>query len=175
MPLDDAYFTWLYSQVGSVKNKNLSETYWALLKILHREEFAWSDIEKDENRAHDGRDLRMEFLRETNTKLPRDTDWMDFDCSMLELLIALSRKLAFEGEGEPRDWFWELINNLGMDECTDAYPPEERIIEGILDKVILRDYSPNGAGGLFPLANPQEDQRGVEIWYQAQAYLLERL
>lgn len=185
MPLDEAYFVWLYSQVGSVDVRNRSKTYWKLLRFLYKKEFTWSkDVLKDENRAQDGKDLRMEFLRtlggDTQEQIAQHseltrTGWLDMGCSILELLIALSWKLAFEGEGEPEDWFWILIDNLGLIECTDANPPDEMILDEILNKVINRDYADNGAGGLFPLQKPNEDQRGVELWYQANAYLLERL
>lgn len=174
MPLDETYFVWLYSQVGSVKNRNRAKTYWTLLRLLHKKEFTWSNIEMDENRAQDGVDLRLEFKREIGNDLS-EFGWMDYGCSMLELMIALSIKLAFEGEGETSDWFWVLIRNLGLIECTDANQPDPHIVENILDKVIERDYAPNGAGGLFPLEFSNEDQRDVELWYQAQAYLLERI
>lgn len=175
MPLDEAYFKWLYSQVGSVENRNLKKTYWKLLRLLYKTEFTWS-IEKDGNRAQDGKDLRIEFLHEAGIKkADQEPGWLDLGCSMLELMIALSWMLAFDGGGELRDWFWQLIDNLGLKECTDATQIDERIIEEILDRVITRNYSNNGAGGLFPLSNPNKDQRGVELQYQAQAYLLERL
>jgi hypothetical protein len=174
MPLDETYFVWLYSQVGSVKIRNRSKTYWKLLRLLFQKEFTWSDIEKDENRAQDGKDLRTEFLRETNTVVDED-GWLDIGASFLEMLIALAWKLAFEGGGEVSERFWEMIENLGLAECTDAHPPDEGIVNHILDKVINRDYSPNGAGGLFPLSKTDQDQRDVELWYQANAYLLESL
>jgi hypothetical protein len=174
MPLDEEYFVWLYSQVGSVKNRNRSKTYWTLLRLLFEEEFTWTDIVMDENRAQDGKDLRIDFLHTTG-RPEVDSSWLDIGCSFLELLIALSRKLAFEADGQPSDWFWILIANLGLHECTDARPPDPRIVNEILDKVTKRDYSPNGAGGLFPLEYANEDQRDVELWYQAQAYLLERI
>lgn len=177
MPLDEDYFIWLYGQVGSVKIRNRSKTYWKLLRLLHGKEFTWSDIAMDENRAQDGRDLRLDFLHVTGGASSKKevTEWMSMGCSFLELLIALSRKLAFEADGAVSDWFWVLIANLGLEGCTDAYPPDPVILEGILDKVIDRKYAPNGVGGLFPLENTDEDQRGVELWYQAQAYLLERI
>jgi hypothetical protein len=176
MPLDEAYFVWLYSQVGSVQNRNRSKTYWTLLRLLHEKKFTWTKkFDKDGNRAQDGKNLRREFLRTTGTALNKiDDGWMDLDCSMLELFVALSWKLAFEGEGEPHEWFWVLIDNIGLTECNDANPPEKVIIDEILDKVIYREYARNGAGGLFPLQRTKEDQRGVELWYQMQAYLLER-
>ena len=175
VPIDEAYFTWLYSQVGSVTVRNRSKTYWNLLRYLYKKQFSWlDDVEKDANRAQDGKDLRREFLNETGTPL-YDVDWLDLECSMLELLVGLSTKLAFEGDGEPDEWFWQLIGNLGLMWCTDATPPDEYVWDQIINKVINRDYAPNGAGGLFPLQHTNEDQRGVELWYQANAYLLERL
>lgn len=173
MPLDEAYFVWLYGQVGSVKNRNRSKTYWKLLRLLFEKEFTWSN-DFDGNRAQDGIDLRNDFLRETGGPVG-SKGWIEPECSVLEMMIALSRKLAFEGEGEPSDWFWVLIKNLGLIECTDAFPPDPRIINEILDDLIERKYADNGAGGLFPLQHPHEDQRKVELWYQAQAYLLELL
>lgn len=178
MPLDEDYFVWLYSQVGEVDLRNRAQTYWSLLKIFHEKEFTWTrKFEKDGNRAQAGKDLRKEFLRQTNTRISNRSErlWMDEGCSVLEMMVALSFKLAWDGEGQPADWFWQMIDNLGLTECTDANPPDEMIINIVLDKVINREYGENGAGGLFPLTNTHEDQRDVELWYQAEAYLLERI
>lgn len=179
MPLDEAYFVWLYSQVGSVELKNLSKTYWHLMQLLHNKEFTWdpNTIEKDGNRAQDGKDLRQQFLRETGTKVPtRDAGWLQYGCSFLELMVAISWQLEFEdGEMTQAEWFWTLIDNLGLSECTDANRPAEEAVNRILDQVIDRTYAMNGEGGLFPLRNPEKDQREVELWYQLNAYLLERL
>jgi hypothetical protein len=176
MPLDEAYFTWLYSQVGSVKLRNLSKSYWTLLRMLYEKEFTWDErrMAKDGNRAEDGKDLRLQFMREKGMTVT-DAAWLHMPCSVLEMLVALAFKIAFQGGGEQDERFWEMIENLGLLECNDAYPPNPEIVDQILDKVIDRDYAPNGAGGLFPLPEPVKDQRGVELWYQANAYLLERL
>lgn len=176
MPLDELYVEWLYRQVGFPDVRNLSQSYWKLMQLLYEKEFTWDIIEKDENRAHDGKDLRREFLDETCIR--PDKGWLDFGCSMLELMVALSRKLAFQSDAPASDWFWILIDNLGLTECTNAVEIDEQIVNHILDKVILRDYAVNGAGGLFPLqshGSRDQDQRNVELWYQAEAYLLERL
>lgn len=176
MPLDEAYLVWLYSQVGSVKNKNRAKTYWRLLTLLYEQKFTWSPetMEKDGNRAQDGKDLRQQFLRETGTPLT-DPGWLDLDCSFLEMLIALAFAVAFEGGGTQEERFWEMIENLGLIDCTDANPADEAVVAVIVDKVNRREYGKNGAGGLFPLAHAKTDQRGVELWYQANAYLLEEL
>lgn len=177
VPIDEAYLQWLYSHVGSVKLKNRTKTYWSLLRILHSKEFVWDPrrMGRDENRAKDGIDLRRKFLEESGAVVD-DAAWLDYGCSFLELLIALSWQMSFEGGGTQAECFWEIIGNLGLRECTDAAVPDEDAINYILDKVNARDYAPNGAGGLFPLKDPDAaDQRNVELWYQLNTYLLERL
>jgi len=169
-PLDELYFVWLYSQVGSVEEEDRSRTYWALAKKLYCREFVWI-VPNDDNRAEDGRDLRKEFLDIRNIRA--DRDWLRLGCSILELLIALSQRLSFEGDGESRDWFWFLIKNLGLKKFSDDKDLDEIAVDNILDRFVWRNYEPNGEGGLFPLKRPMGDQRRVEIWYQMSSYLLE--
>jgi hypothetical protein len=170
--LDELYFTWLYGQVADVEVVNPSRTYWRLLKKLYTKEFVWI-IPNDDNRAEDGKDLRHEFLDEEGLDVP-SPDWMRLGCSMLELLIGLSRRLSFEAEGEPRYWFWQLIENLGLERYNDNTLFPEAVVEDILDQVIWRTYTRKGRGGLFPLKGVCDDQREVGLWYQLCAYVLER-
>lgn len=171
-PLDEVYFDWLFDQVGSVPNTR--HTYRRMLERLFFKEFVWF-IPNDDNRAEDGRDLRREFVRERGIR-GVDPDWMALGCSMLELFIGIARRLEFEAEelGDAREWFWVLINNLGLDLYPDNPYFSAEPINEILDDMIWRTYRRNGRGGLFPLRRAQEDQRDVEIWYQLSAYLLER-
>lgn len=170
--LDELYFKWLYSQVSSVRRKDPSRTYWALLKILFTTEFIWM-VPNDDNRVEDGKDLRYEFLEE-NEMEATDKDWLHIGCSMLELFIGLSRRLEFEDGQEAREWFWELLRNIKLDDYNDNVPIPRGLVEDTLNRVIWRTYDYNGCGGLFPLRRPERDQRGVELWYQLSAYLLER-
>ena len=94
---------------------------------------------------------------------------------MLELLIGLSRRLAFEAEGEPSIWFWTLLENIGLANYTDDSTLPVRKIDEILDRVIWRLYNKNGSGGLFPLNHTKNDQRKTEMWYQLSEYVLERI
>jgi hypothetical protein len=169
-PLDDSYLSWLYSLIGSVKLKNRARSYWRLARKLYTTEFIWF-VPNDDNRVEDGRDLRFEFLEQTG--LTADDDWLDLGCSFLEMLVALSRRLSFEAEGEPRDWFWHLMDTLELRECNDRSQWTDEEVEVICNRIIFRNYDANGAGGLFPLQNPCHDQREVELWYQMSAYLLE--
>lgn len=175
-PLDERYFKWLYGQVASVKLKNPSRTYWSLLKALYTTEFVWL-VPNDDNRLEDGRDLRYEFIDEVGVESP-DPEWMAFGCSLLEMLIGLSRRLVFEAEGKagPSEWFWHMIENLGLGGFNDTYFKTERqmkYVEHVLTTVVWRHYGSDGHGGLFPLRKPHEDQRKVELWYQLSCYLSE--
>lgn len=173
-PLDEKYLTWLYGQVASVQLEDPTRTYWSLLRQLYTKEFVWF-VPNDDNRVEDGRDLRREFITELNLE---DVDplWLELGCSMLEMLLALSHRCAFEAEGGSSDWFWHMIDNLNLGGFHDLYlqsSKHERYVDNVLDSIIWRSYRSDGFGGLFPLKNPNEDQREVELWYQLSCYLLE--
>lgn len=171
-PLDELYLQWLYAQVGSVRLRSPRKTYWALLRQLYTKEFHWF-VPNDDNRVEDGRDLRHEFCSDEGIS-DVDPAWMELGCSMLEMLIGLSRRLAFEAEGQPRDWFWHLLGNLDLTSCNDIRNQfSSEGVDEVLERVIWRTYDHDGRGGLFPLKRADEDQRRVEIWYQLSAYLLQ--
>lgn len=135
-------------------------------------------IPNDDNRAADGLGLRRRFEYETSNKLP------DLGpCRVLEFLIGLAIRLneAVYDNRNPNQatqWFWILIANLDMDIYTDEYDFNALHAE-IYEKfgyLNARQYDYSGAnGGLFPLKDPPNDQRRVEVWYQMQAYLSENV
>jgi hypothetical protein len=168
--LDDQYLAWLYSQVGDVKDRNRSRTYWNLLRQLHSIEFVWI-VPNDDNRVGDGLELREEWI--SACSLAVDLDWRTRGCSFLEMLIALCRRIVFESDGHVDTWFWHLMDNLGLCEYTDRYSYNQAEVNTRIRKVIYREYDRNGRGGLFPLRYARKDQRDVELWYQMNAYLLD--
>lgn len=173
-PLEESYFHWLYNQVAPLRLKNPARTYWDLLGRLHHKEFVYF-VPNDDNRAAEGKYLRYEFIN----GLPpaqqlADEAWMNLGCSMLEMLIALSRRLSFLTGGAAGEWFWHFMENLGLRGCTDATPGSPQMIDLALNCVIERTYDTCGNGGLFPLRETNIDQRSVEIWEQMNYYLLER-
>lgn len=170
-PLDELYLTWLYGQVADPEEKRPGRTYWHLMREFYKTEFVWI-VPHDDNRCQDGKDLREEFARDMRITI-HDDGWLCLGCSMLELFVSLSRRLAFEGEGEPSRWFWEMMHNIGLDAEVDSAKNPRMDISQILFKIIWRKYEADGQGGLFPLREPRENQRFVELWYQMQAYLIE--
>jgi hypothetical protein len=172
-PLDELYLSWLYAQVLDYPEPKGRNTYWSLLRQLYKTEFIWF-IPNDDNRVNDGKYLRYEFCENVGI-FDVDQDWFEMGCSVLEMLVALSRRLSFQTEDPAHIWFWQLMHNLRLDRYNDRSGYSPHIVSDILDNVIWRTYAYDGEGGLFPLQNPERDQRKVEIWYQMAAYLIERM
>lgn len=167
--LDDPYLSWLYSQIGNVKERNKSLTYWDLIRQMYSIEFIWL-VPNDDNRVEDGRGLRQEWAEELGISL--DPNWRTLGCTFLEMLIGLSRRISFEADGHAETWFWHLIENLGLLGCTDRSRYNQDEVDERIHAVIWRTYDRNGHGGLFPMRRARKDQRDVELWYQMNAYLL---
>lgn len=164
-PIEEAYFKWLYSKVAKVEVPTPSLTYWTLLRDLHSTEFVWV-VAGDDNRAEEGLELRREFL----WQIGESGSWTSLGSSVLEMLIALSRRAEFNTSWKARKWFWIFMENLGLDELNDAQQGITEQVSRVMDRFIWRTYRRDGFGGLFPLHHPEEfpeaDQRKVELWYQ---------
>lgn len=165
---EQSYFEWLYSRVASRSNPNPQRTFWLLLEEMHKKRFSWC-VPNDDNRVEDGLELRCEYLNG-----PLESEHY---CTFLEMLIALSRRVAFESmDDDPMEWFWHLVANLGLRELNDEALTDRDLtlhVRNTLDIVVDRRYDKDGHGGLFPLDKPEKDQRKVELWYQMSSYLLE--
>ncbi len=168
------YLQWLNEVAGLNNSMNPAKTYSLLAERLYRKEFVWS-VGNDDNRADDGLYLRDNFQRQYGG-VP-----IVGPPSMFEVLISLSQRLAFdmsEENDDPAYWFHILLANANLDQFTDEYflsdysTPSR--VDNILNRIIFRKYDADGSGGLFPLRNPSEDQRGVELWFQLAEYVLER-
>lgn len=177
-PLDERYFVWLYSLVADPGIHEPDLTYWGLLRELHARQFVWF-VSRDDNRAEDGKELRLAFLRhEEMSRDSVDHRWVEYGCSFLELMVAMSGRLQqqLDPDSSLAYWFWEvLMANIGLRHCTDGVGFESCDIDETVNRVIFRQYESDGTGGFFPLQYPQEDQRGVELWYQLSAYVIERM
>lgn len=172
--LDDLYLEWLYKNfVGAVSNQNPNSSYWELTKQLYTTRYSCI-IRDDKHRGEDGKELRREFIDACNIQ-DIEVNWLQIECSVLEMLIGLARRAAFETDEEPGDWFWKFLNNLDLQSYNDriytTIVMEE--VDAIIQRLLDRSYEKNGAGGLFPLEHARRDQTHVNIWYQLQAYLLE--
>jgi hypothetical protein len=159
--------------IGSVSNRNPGKSYWELAKQLYSMPFTWV-IPDDANRAERGKELRQDFIRECNVE-DIEINWLHIDCSVLEMLVSLACRASFESWGEPGDWFWKFVDNLGLKGYNDAVYSKAIMqeVDAVVRRWLDREYEKDGVGGLFPRKDATLDQRQINIWYQLQGYLLE--
>ena len=181
MGVEGAYFEWLYDKIGNTVWRNETQTYFLLAEVLMNNPFE-ALVDFDENRAIDGVTLRDEFVDEygswEGSNLPFEP------CSMLEMLIALARRLHYEMDGfmvgEVPDMFWQMMRNCGLDVLTDNVANQspvyfQREAERIIDTINHRLYERNGYGGLFPLKQARSDVRKMELHAQMGAWCIEHM
>lgn len=170
----DDYFLWLCDLINADMN-----VYSEILFQLHDTDFVWA-LELDASRAKEGLELRKEYY-----DICHD-DWvmlMDKDCSVLEMLIALARRMddmLVDDNTSTRVpiWFWEMFENLGLKKYTNTFlwlELEDDLydIQEILRIWMHRDFEPDGVKSVFPLRNPTHDQRERTIVYQMNDYVFE--
>jgi hypothetical protein len=165
--LTEGYLRWLGSQI---RDEEQHPRYLGLFEIMFQKEFEWT-VHNDENRNGDGLELRAEYcyahhIREGSLRR------LGSHARFLEVLIGLSRRLKFAAGGDAPGWAWTLVTNLELHKMRDPMTHRKADkVNDILDTVIWRTYNPDGCGGFFPLAWPDDDQTRVELWYQMAAFI----
>lgn len=165
--LDKEYFAYLKSLV---EDDDVNKTYDRLLDHLFRVKYIHI-VKGDENRASDGVDIRRRFMFQS--RLPRylfTDEWFNIECSMLEMLVALAQKFAFQVDQSVREAFWHMIRNTALIH-NDDIDYEEDVVDDALERILFRQYRANGEGGFFPLTQINRDQRNVELLYQLYTYV----
>ena len=174
--IKNEYFNWMCELVCGDRYA-VTISYRKLLMRLHDTEFTYL-IERDSNRANDGMQLRYRFAISQGYKNSSDAivDLLDGPCSVLEMMVALAVRCEesimdnTEIGNRTSQWFWGMISNLGLGECTDDNF-DEVYVENVIQTFLRRKYDPDGKGGLFRVRGCDEDLRKAEIWYQMCWYL----
>lgn len=183
-----AYFIWLCEFadlngfMGNVERKPETDdmTYFMLAMKLHHMKFK-PILPNDDNRGKDGLALRSRFSLISSAF--NDYSAIDLpDVSMLEFFVALADRIDRDIMYGPskeldrcKEWFWVMMYNCGFTDFTDLKWNEEtdKFVDEKITSIIKRTYEYDGSGGIFPLKEPKEDQRNVEIWYQMQSFFYE--
>ena len=172
--LTNEYLDWMYQLVYDERySKNLS--YLKLLYRLYKTEFTYI-VPMDSNRKEDGVELRHRFRRERAYDDATILYLCNNPCSILEMLVALAVRCEEQIMSDPDignrtgQWFWGMIENLGLLSMDDTEFDIE-YVDYICSKLLMREYAPNGEGGLFTINDCRYDLRTVEIWYQLGWYL----
>lgn len=173
--LNNRYFKWM-CQLVSVRRYSKGRSYYKLLRFLHSVDFYYT-IPMDGNREADGIDLRYRFGYENSYNESMITAFLDDrPCSVLEMMIALAIRCEENIMDDPdigdrtSQWFWNMIENLGLDGMDDE-EYDERYSDNVIKRFLDRNYKRNGEGGLFIVRHSGRDLRNVEIWYQMCWYL----
>lgn len=158
-----SYLEWLSIRAGLRSNSKLAKT-------LQSIPFFYT-IPNDDNRAQEGIELR--FVYESWSKMEYPGESILEQCTLLEMLIALAQRAedAFGDTGfasSREEWFHIMTSNLGLVDATSVR--EQRIL---CHRMMSRSYDEAGHGGLFPLDDPKNDQRYLELWYQLNEYVIE--
>jgi hypothetical protein len=165
--IEKDYFEWMVELVCENRFGN-SVSFRKLLTHLHKTKFTFT-IRKDSGREEDGVNLRYRYAYESGFVCA--DGYLDGDCTMLEMLIALAIRCETDIMDNPAygdrttQWFWMMIVNLGLGDMTDDLYDEENVTK-ILTRFLKRKYEPNGKGGLFTIRNCEYDLRYVELWTQ---------
>lgn len=173
--LNCEYFDWMCQLVCNHRYIG-GLSYQKLLRFLHNIDFNYT-IEMDGNREEDGIDLRYRFGYENSYENAVISSYLDNSpCSVLEMMIALSIRCEEHIMDDPDignrtgQWFWGMIENLGLRRMDDARFAED-YAEDVIQRFLDRRYKRNGEGGLFTVKHCLRDLRMVEIWYQMCWYL----
>lgn len=176
------YFEWLKNIVDPFVYRGNHEHFF---EILHSMTYV-PVLDLDHNREMDGVGLRDIYVRGYGIDCSEIGLVLDSPCSVLEFLVALAQRMDYIYSSTDRRYFselfWEILHNIGLDWQTTTDNDFERDPEAFQDRIYSaidmvqnRTYEPDGIGNLFPLRNPKEDQRNVEIWYQMNQYLIEKM
>lgn len=175
--INNDYFNWMYN-IACADRFSKDISYRKLLMHLHSIMFRYS-VKRDSNRADDGVSLRYRFALSGGCDFILGDDIYNYitgPCSVFEMILALAIRCeenimddtAFgDRTGQ---WFWGMINNLGLGAMSDDRFDRIFVDESI-ERFLNRKYEADGHGGLFTVRNCDRDLRDMEIWFQLCYYL----
>lgn len=165
----------VYDEIKIYSEECIIETYarWLLNKIDAKEIHLFKSLIKypfyailkeDESRIGDARRLRDAFNDLSGNGIYETDDRI----TILELLVSFAIRIDndFLDIG-PGIIFFEMVSYLELS-C-----PQTMMLKERLERFVYRTYDQNGMGGIFPLKNPEKNQREVPLWNQAMAFIHE--
>lgn len=168
---DHHYFRWLCDMVHCGEKNRYSK----LTTKLHSIPYTYNKtnllLMRDSSREDDGLTLRDEYINDKHNNITSITG----ECSIFEMLIALSRRiddLCSDSLIDPNidKWFWRLLKNLKLDKYDDFNYNDEEVVK-IINTFTSRKYDKCGNGGLFPIQKYKGDMRKIDIATQMHHYL----
>lgn len=177
--VETLYKDWLYFL--AFESEPERERYSLLLDNLYKIQF-FSLNPRDTNRIYDAIDFRYRFGDELC--IPReiiDKELKENPVSVLEVMIALAfycyenvSQYSLNCQMDASSWFKDMLKSLGILDMTNQNFSSDIFLE-IIRKFMWGDIERNGKGGLFTIENSNIDMRKLELWYQMNSYITEKL
>lgn len=181
---DSRYHDWLLDLIDET-GTTPEFTHYMLLERLDRIAYV-VHIPMDQNRADDGKYLRVRFAEQMgeNLALMQRTR----EASMLEVFVALAERMLMNSLNEDTfdtvgACFWDMMRNMGLASYVDAAFMDDPVYFATQTQEVCRlvnhhQYTRLGVGGPFPVIRftyvlTSGDARKSELWTQMGAYLLE--
>lgn len=170
---EDLYSEWLVNQVNVIEDRDYTD----LLYELYNIEF-YSLVKYDEDRGADGLMLREYWADSIGFK-----GSLDFrNATVLEVLIGIAKRIEFQlfGSQYIDEWdykkiFWDLIWNLGLEECSGTLSDYDYDkIDEIVTLFLERKYFRHKKCNIFDIENDPRDMRKLNIWTQMGLYIREK-
>lgn len=168
------YFHWLQEKSGcdGALSSMLAETVFVSVDGL-------DDILVEKTKEETRRKYAEEIAEEENLN-DKDTETVyksiRGDCCLFEVILCLAYSVnemfedfdAFDG---PSHFFQTMMKNVGFDlyddEDLDTIGEQvKKYWQRCIDRVLNREYEPDGMHGLFPVKNPERDLRRISLWQQ---------
>ncbi len=161
------YFLDLYEETGLKRRGD----YFEIARILFETPFR-AVLIFDQNRSLEAFSMREWLFGSVGKDYKGPVNCLEILWSVALKMSDLS--VGNDGYLDPREGFWEIFSNLGLDKFEEIRSISEgREASFLINRWLDRGFDRRGNGGLFPLKKPRKDQRKVEIWYQMQEYLEE--
>ena len=160
------YYIWITELVNLDSHRGYSK----LVSFLFDTEFFW-EVALDRNRAGDGKELRFDWVMWSDYH--DDDSWVDTPCSVLEMLIALARRIRVDimpdYDIELADWFWKIISNMGLDRYDNSHFNSDEICE----KLCYFSEKKQHKMLIFNTKTEKSELESMDIWNQMQRWLAE--
>lgn len=167
------YFKWLVEQIDDRDRDDMLP----VLSYLFKKEYVWyTDL--NATQAMNGVELRDTFASEFGMDSEKAKE--ERPCSVLELLVSLARTVEYDvygqpGEEEPSRWFWEWLDNLGIDERCTGKGYSKDYLDQCIDDWLEGDITAKGKRSPFPIKRRGVDMRRKTHWQQCMAYVNEHM
>lgn len=159
LPVDELYFSWLRDQSVVLSDQHY---YNRVLEVLYRNPYEPLHP-MDTNREADGLELRDEWVELYSEHVDIQDYWYAEPCSILEMLVAFSRRCNFQTSSlSAEEWVVKFLNNLNIHISDFDFEGEK---SKVYETIIAFN---EGEVSIFP---DIQENHNEQLWYQMMEYI----